>query len=302
MIWLPATLLAGLTQAWRTAIQQRLRATLSVNAAGLVRYLYGVPFGIALLLLYLLFRGIESLPFIGSDFLVFATVGGLAQILATNLLIMAFGFRGYVVGTAYSKTETIQGAILALVLLGEHLTAPIWAGIAISIVGVFILSNGGERFGPVSFLLQLRQPAALCGLASGFFFALTAVLIKRTSLEVASPDPILRVLITMVTVLLLQTLMQGVYILIWERSEIPKVFSSWRISAQVGLLSAIGSTCWFTGFATAPVALVRSVGQVEVIFTLLFGRFYLRESLKQSEVAGLLLVGLGVILAVIGGL
>ncbi len=49
MIWLPATLLAALFQAWRTAVQQRVRAELSVNAAGLVRYLYGLPVGMALL-------------------------------------------------------------------------------------------------------------------------------------------------------------------------------------------------------------------------------------------------------------
>ena len=30
MIWLPATLLAALFQAWRTAVQQRVRAELSV--------------------------------------------------------------------------------------------------------------------------------------------------------------------------------------------------------------------------------------------------------------------------------
>ena len=60
MIWLPATLLAALFQAWRTAVQQRVRAELSVNAAGLVRYLYGLPVGIQLVAAYgredLLFR------------------------------------------------------------------------------------------------------------------------------------------------------------------------------------------------------------------------------------------------------
>lgn len=49
MIWLPATFLAGLFQAWRTAVQQRVRAELSVNAAGLVRYLFGFPVGCLLL-------------------------------------------------------------------------------------------------------------------------------------------------------------------------------------------------------------------------------------------------------------
>jgi hypothetical protein len=48
MIWLLATLLAALFQAWRNAAQQRVRAELSVNAARLVRYLYGLPIGCVL--------------------------------------------------------------------------------------------------------------------------------------------------------------------------------------------------------------------------------------------------------------
>jgi drug/metabolite transporter (DMT)-like permease len=81
-----------------------------------------------------------------------------------------------------------------------------------------------------------------------------------------------------------------------------KVLRSWRISGQVGLLSSLGSACWFTGFATAPVALVRIVGQVEVAFTLGFGHFYLGERMTRSEVSGLLLVVGGVVLAWMGAL
>ena len=44
-LWIAATLTAALFQTWRTAMQQRLRGHLSVNAAAVVRYLYGVPVG-----------------------------------------------------------------------------------------------------------------------------------------------------------------------------------------------------------------------------------------------------------------
>jgi hypothetical protein len=121
MIWLPATFFAGLFQAWRTAVQQRVRAELSVNAAGLVRYLFGFPVGCLLLASYLVFAQ-ASLPGHHSGFWVHAAMGGVAQILGTNLLILAFGFRNYVVGSAYAKTEAVQGAILAMILLGEHLS------------------------------------------------------------------------------------------------------------------------------------------------------------------------------------
>lgn len=295
MIWLPATFLAGLFQAWRTAVQQRVRAELSVNAAGLVRYLFGFPVGCLLLASYLLFTG-TSLPGQHDGFWFHAAMGGVAQILGTNLLILAFGFRNYVVGSAYAKTEAVQGAILAMILLGEHLSVLTWIGIGVGVVGVVVLSAGGQR----PRLSDLAQPAALCGLGAGLLFALTSVFIKRATLVVATSDKVLAALVTLVAVLGLQALLQGTYVAVREREQLARIAQSWRVSGQVGLLAAMGSACWFTGFATAPVALVRAVGQVEVIFTLAFGRYYLREPLARSELTGLLTVAVGVVLALLG--
>lgn len=295
MIWLPATLLAGLFQAWRTAVQQRVRGSLSLNAAGLVRYLYGLPVGIVLLISYVAWRGI-AWPLLGPSYLPYAILGGLAQILATNLLLMAFAYRNYVVGTAYAKTEAAQGAVLAMITLGEMLSPLTWVGIAIGVIGVMVISSGGSRLR----LADLVQPAALCGLGAAFLFALTSIFVKSSTFAVATPDKVLAALVVLVAVQASQTMMQGSYVLWRERSEIPKVFATWRISGQVGLLAALGSACWFTGFALAPVALVRAVGQVEVIFTLGFSHFYLREPWKPNEAIGLLLVGSGVLVALIG--
>jgi drug/metabolite transporter (DMT)-like permease len=295
MIWLPATLLAGLFQAWRTAVQQRLRAELSVNAAGLVRYLYGLPVGCLILALYLGWQQ-EPIAAVGANFLPLAAAGGLAQVLGTNLLIMAFGFRNYVVGTAYAKTEAVQGGILAMLLLGEMLSFVTWMGIGIGVAGVVILSTGGYRIR----WSDIVQPAALCGLGAGFLFALTSVFVKGATFVVDTPDRVEAALTVLVAVQLLQLLMQGSYVFWRERDQILRVFRTWRTSSQVGILAAMGSAFWFTGFATAPVALVRAVGQVEVIFTLAFGRFYLKEPLKRSEALGLLLVGVGVVVALIG--
>ena len=297
VLWLPATVLAALLQAWRTAVQQRVRADLSLNAAGLVRYLYGLPVGIGLLMAYLLWRG-DDLPGTGWAFWVYALAAGLAQIIGTNLLLMAFGYRNYVVGTAYAKTEAIQGALLSLVLLGEMLTGRTWAGIGVGVAGVILLSTGGVRVK----LSDLWQPAALCGLGAGLGFTMTSIFVKLATRDIATDDLVLAALVTLVVVQAGQTLMQGGYVVMREPAQIAAVFRTWRVSAQVGALAALGSACWFTGFATAPVALVRTVGQVEVIFTLGFSRLYLKERVKRHEVAGLALVGIGVALALWGGL
>jgi drug/metabolite transporter (DMT)-like permease len=297
MTWLPATLLAALFQAWRTAVQQRVRAELSLNAAGLVRYLYGLPVGCALLALYLFWTG-YGWPTFGRSFLLFAAAAGVAQIMGTNLLLMAFGYRNYVAGTAFAKTEAIQGALLAYLLLGETLSGLTLVGIAVGVVGVMVVSAGGERLR----MKDLVQPAALCGLGAGLGFTMTSIFVKSATLQLATPDKILAALIVLTVVQLCQTIMQGSYVAWREREQWPRVFATWRTSGQVGLLAALGSACWFVGFATAPVALVRAVGQVEVILTLGFSRFYLREKRKAGEIAGPILVGAGVALALLGGL
>jgi len=301
-IWLPATLIAGALQAWRTAVQRRVSQTLSVNAAGLVRYLYGLPFAVALLLLYQFALAPAAAPLLGPLFLPFCAAAGLAQIVATNLLLMAFGERNFVVGTAYSKTEAVQSAVLSWALLGERLHWLAWAGIASGVIGVMVLSTGGKRMRVRELPAALGQPAACYGVASGLFFALTAIGVRRATMEVATADHVRAALWVLASTVALQTLMQGGYLLWRERDQLRAVFATWRVSGQVGLLSSIGSACWFTAFATAPVALVRIVGQMEIAFTLAFAHFYLRERLRPSEIAGLVLVVVGVVLALAGSM
>ncbi|MEI7712983.1 MAG: EamA/RhaT family transporter, partial [Rhodospirillales bacterium] len=125
-IWIPIAASAALFQCWRTAMQQKLRGLLSVNGAGFVRYLYGMPTALVILSIALATTG-AALPHVNGPFLLYSALGGLGQILATNLLIMSFGYRNFAVGTAYSKTETVQSAILAFILLDERLhTLAIW--------------------------------------------------------------------------------------------------------------------------------------------------------------------------------
>jgi drug/metabolite transporter (DMT)-like permease len=306
LIWLPASLVAGLFQAWRTAIQHRLRAELTVSGAGLVRYLYGAPVAIALLVGHIVFHRLP-LPQLSYAFFLHAAVGGLAQIIATVLLIAAFGYGNFVVGTAFSKTEALQAAVFAWLVLGETVNGLVIAGIAFGVAGVLLLSLAGNQLSIGQFLRSLKHPAAQCGLAAGALFALTGVFVKRATTELLQVNPgqtdlIWAALVTLVVVLLLQTVMHGGYVAWREPSTLRKVFVTWKISGQVGALAALGSACWFTGFAAAPVALVRIVGQVEVVFTLLFAKFYLGETTRPREVVGLLLVAVGVVFALAGGL
>ncbi|MBN8926654.1 MAG: permease [Rhodospirillales bacterium 69-11] len=298
-IWIPVTVAAALFQCWRTALQQKLRHMLSVNGAGFVRFLYGAPTALLLLLAALAATG-APLPVPTERMVLFSLAGGFCQILATNLLIMSFGYRNFAVGTAYSKTEAVQSAVIALIVLHEVLKPLAWVGIAIGLTGVMTLSLAGRGLRPRELLAATVQPAALCGLGAGFLFALTTVFIKLANQALTGPSLMVRALLVLVVTNLLQTLMQGGWLLWRERAELRKAFTTWRTSMWAGTLSACGSACWFTAFALTDVALVRSVGQIEIVFTLLFSRFYLREKLKEGDAAGLVLVVGGVLLIVLG--
>lgn len=300
-IWLPASLLGGLFQAWRTALQQRLRAELSISGAGLVRYLYGVPFALVLAALWLGATG-DAIPALGGAFLGFAGAGAVTQMAGTVLLIMAFGHRGFVVGTAFSKTEAVQAALVTALFLGERLPLLAWLGIVAGVAGVLVLALAGRGISAAEIWGALRQPAALCGLGAGSMFALAAIAVKLAAAELRGVDLIGSALVTLVVVMAIQTALHLTWVAMRDRATLAAVVRAWRSSSQVGLLSALGSACWYIGFAAAPAALVRVVGQVEVVFTVGFAHFYLREPVRWYEIAGLMLVVGGVVMALIATL
>jgi len=298
-IWLPAALFAGLFQAWRTAMQQGLRGKLSVSGAGLIRYAYGAPFALLMAAAYLGARGL-AVPRLDALYLLLAALAGLAQVLGTALLILSFGHRGFVVGTAFSKTEALMAAVAAAAFFHESLPALAWLGILVGVAGISLLALFGEKMAPRDLLRAAVQPAALCGLGCAALFALTGLLVKQATERLAIADQPAAALITLVVVMVMQTVMHGTWVTFKEPATWRAMALNWRNSGMVGLLAACGSACWFTGFATAPVALVRIVGQIEVIFTIGFAHLYLKERLRPHEVAGLGLVALGVILALLG--
>ena len=304
-LWVPITVAAALFQCWRTAMQQKLRHKLSINGAGFVRFLYGAPAAMALLGGALAVTHL-TLPAPTLMFVACCAAGGLCQIIGTNLLIMAFGYRNFAVGTAYAKTEAAQSGLIALIVLHEVLRPLAWAGIALGLAGVMMLSLNGRGMRPATrpigaLLAATLQPAALCGLGAGFLFAVTTVFVKLATQALVGPSLFVRALFVLAVTNTMQTLMQGAWLAWREPEQLRKAVTTWRSSALVGTLSACGSACWFTAFALTDVALVRSVGQVEIVFTLLFSRFYLKETLRRGDVAGLILVVGGVLLIVLGG-
>jgi drug/metabolite transporter (DMT)-like permease len=64
------------------------------------------------------------------------------------------------------------------------------------------------------------------------------------------------------------------------------LFRLWRFSVAAGFMGAAASAAWFTAGAIEPVAHVRTLGLVELLFSLaVAGRFF-RERLGRAELTG----------------
>ena len=158
-LWIPITLGAAFMQNLRSALQKALKGRLSTAGATFVRFGFGFPIA----LLYVLFLRYGSgwdWPQPSWGFAAYAAAGGVAQIVATFLLVHLFSFRNFAVGTAYSKTEPVQAAIFGVIILGDFISFGAAIAIAVSLVGVVAISVAREILSVRSLLASLTGRVA----------------------------------------------------------------------------------------------------------------------------------------------
>ncbi len=288
-LWLGITLIAAFLQNVRSLLQKRLTGDLSVNGAAYVRFLYALPFA----WLYALWLWQGEISGLTPGFFIYMTTGAVAQMVATACLLSAFTQGNFAVGTAYSKTEAAQAALFGLIILGDTLDVWVISGIGISLVGVMLLS------GQIS-LRQLFRPhrALWLGLLAGAGFAVSAVGFRGASLALGEGTFLQRAGLTVMFAVTVQTATMGLYLVLREPGEMHRVLKNWRVALWVGAIGMIASAGWFTAMTLKNAAVVRAVGQIELIFTVFTSVWLLKEQLRAREYVGMLLVLLGIILLI----
>ncbi len=293
-IWIPITLAAAFLQNVRSALQKHLTGSLSTSGATFVRFSYGFPLAI-LYVTGLAVLGGLPVPRPNPAFLGYAAMGGLAQILATALLLRLFAFRNFAVGTTYSKTETVQTALFGLIILGESLSAGAAMGILISLVGVMAISVAKTATSGRGLLSSMVSGPALIGIASGGFFGIAAVSYRAASLSLGGNGFLMQAAFTLAVVTVMQTLAMAAYMRLREPGVITQTLRRWRTAAWVGASGVAASACWFTAMTIQNAAYVRALGQVELVFTFFVSAVYFRERATRLEIAGILLTVAGIL-------
>jgi drug/metabolite transporter (DMT)-like permease len=294
-LWIPVTLFAVVMQTVRTAGQKHLTAHLDAISVTLVRFLFGLPFAVLYLAGVMIGTG-STLPPLNATFIGFTVLGGVAQIVATVLLIYLFSLRNFAVGTTYARTEAFLTAFVGALFFGEWISAQGWVAIIVSVAGVVVLTIARSHLANASILARLWNRAAAIGLGSGLGFALASLSIRKASLSFGVDDFLLTAGITLVVMVFLQTLIMMVYVAIRSPAQLTIITRQWRVSLFVGITSALGSIGWFTAMTLERASYVKALGQVEFVFALAVSTLFFRERTTGLELFGMLLVAGGVVI------
>ena len=81
-------------------------------------------------------------------------------------------------------------------------------------------------------------------------------------------------------------------------SEFKKLKSNIKLSALAGLFGFSATISWFYSFSLVQAALVRAVGQIELLFSYISSRFMFKEKIRFVEVIGIVIFIFGLFLVI----
>lgn len=282
-MWIIATLIASAAQTARNAAQRNLTVEIGTMGATAVRFLFGLPFAAAFLLLWSL---ISPIPMPDAAVLGWVALGASSQIAATALMLVIMKSRGFGVTTALIKTEPVSLALIGAVVLAEPMGAGRLAAIATATLGVILMSGTDWRSG--------GWRAALTGLIAGGLFGLSAIGFRGAILALPDGGYVTRAGTVLVLGLLAQTLVMLVWLGLADRPALQGIARHWRGSLWAGFLGSFASLFWFLGFALTAAANVRTLALIEVGMAQLVSRKVLREGASHRQLFGMALIVLGV--------
>jgi len=298
-IWIPITIFAAFMQNLRFMLQKHLKDTrLSTGGATFSRFIFAAPWAVVILA-GLVVSGLRDLPGVNPRFFILAATGGVAQIVATLCVVALFAERNFTVGITLKKTETMQTALFALLILGD--TVSPWGLVAIvaGLAGVVLLSDPPGHAPALGWRKRIFNKASGLGVTSGALFGMAATGYRGASLALPDGDFIMRAATTLAFVTVFQTILMGLWLSVREPGQVQCVLKSWRVTALVGITGVLGSLGWFMAFTLENAAYVKALGQIELIFTFAASVFYFHEKSSRRELSGIALIVASILVLVV---
>lgn len=293
-LWIPITIAAAFLQNLRSVLQKTIKGRLSTAGAAYSRFFYAWPIG--LVYVGALNCSGYAMPSPNAQFFVYCALGGVAQILFTVVLLWMFSFRSFAVGTTFSKLEVVLIAALGAILLGDHVGPLALFAIGIGALGAIVLSFTASKLTLGALVRGMMEPATMIGLLSAVFLGASVVFFRGAAISLNHPEFVMAAAYSLAVALIIQTVAMGAWFVAFDRAELLRLIREWRRAAPAGVVGMACSVCWFTAFTIQNAAYVRALGQVELLFTFAAGIFVFRESTTRSEIVGIALICVAILL------
>lgn len=293
MLWIFLTLAAAPLQVARNAMQRGLVADAGPWGATLVRFLFGLPFSMAIFGVAALLNP-GATPHWGAPFWTGAIVGAISQVAATAALLMAMSRAGFAVATLLQQSSLPLAALMGWLVLGDRLSAEAWAGVVVATIGLVVLSWPRRGHG------RADLAGGLLGLAAGASFAVAFNGYRQAGHSLDPTHPIFSATAALVIAQTMQSLVLTAILAVVRPQALRSVTAAWRSSLAAGFFGSAASACWFAALALAPAAPVRAVGLIEGPIAAAVGRRLFREQLRLRQWVGGGLSAAGLLLCVLG--
>ena len=298
MSWVLITAIASLSQTLRSVFQKNLIEDVGVLASAYSRFIFALPFVFLLAVIFLSTQEFAILKNLSSTTWFFLIAASICQILFTIILIKLFTLRSFAIGVAFSKTEVIQTTLLEIIIIGFILTSHVLLAIIIGFIGMLFMSKQ-KLLGNMAYNKLFLHQVTL-GVSCGIFLGLSSVLYK-VALDSVTLDFIYKkVLVLSFLALAFQSVIFGIYIVFIEgKHNVLKLMLTWKKGLPVGVFGCIATFCWFYAFSLVDATLVRAVGQLEIVFSVLISYIFYKERISGFELIGMSLITIS-ILALLG--
>ena len=289
--WILFTLMAAFMQAWRNAFQKQLSTTVDVYGVTLARFIFALPLALLYISCLYHFQPVTESVHFNLRFAIYVLIAALSQIAATALMVQLFKQKNYAIGVGLAKSEAVLAAIIAVVFLSDHLSLLGWFGVAVGGFAVFLMSKGRDFS---DFSVQ-----TLCiGIGSGLCFAITSLLVREASLELDNLPFIHRAAWVLLMVIGTQCFLLLMYLGIFRRATLWAMWQRIGLTFRVSLCSFLASLGWFSAMSMQSVPIVKTLGQVEIIFSMLISAYFFKEKLARAEHLGIVLVVIAAFLVI----
>ena len=289
--WILFTLMAAFMQAWRNAFQKQLSTTVDVYGVTLARFIFALPLALLYISCLYHFQPVTDSVHFNLRFAIYVLIAALSQIAATALMVQLFKQKNYAIGVGLAKSEAVLAAIIAVVFLSDHLSLLGWFGVAVGGFAVFLMSKGRD-------FSDFSVPTLCIGIGSGLCFAITSLLVREASLELDNLPFIHRAAWVLLMVIGTQCFLLLMYLGIFRRATLWAMWQRIGLTFRVSLCSFLASLGWFSAMSMQSVPIVKTLGQVEIIFSMLISAYFFKEKLARAEHLGIVLVVIAAFLVI----